>query len=185
MNQKHINNEAADPLAVDAVAVLPDILAPGLDVVFCGSAAGSASAKLGAYYAGPGNRFWPVLYGSSLTPHLVASQDFSEVLQYGIGLTDLSKFQSGADSALASGGDDSAALAAKITRHKPRALAFNGKRAGAVFLREILGAAIENYGQQKQQLGSTAIFVLPSTSGAARRWWDAAPWYALGDYLEN
>jgi len=180
MNQTHINNKTANLLAV-----LPDILAPGLDVVFCGSAAGSASAKNGAYYAGPGNRFWPMLFEGGLTPRLLAPQEFAEVLQYGIGLTDLSKFQSGADSALDSGGDDSAALATKITHYKPRTLAFNGKRAGAVFLRETLGAAIENYGQQKQQLGSTAIFVLPSTSGAARRWWDAAPWHALGDYLKS
>jgi len=40
--------------------VLPDVLTPGLQVVFCGTAAGTASAKRGAYYAGPGNQFWPM-----------------------------------------------------------------------------------------------------------------------------
>ncbi len=42
--------------------ILPDVLAPGLALVVCGSAAGTVSARVGAYYAGPGNRFWP-------TPH--------------------------------------------------------------------------------------------------------------------
>src|SRR3546814_13773735 len=48
--------------------VLPDVLAPGLRLVFCGSAAGRKSAELGAYYAGPGNKFWPTLYEIGLTP---------------------------------------------------------------------------------------------------------------------
>ncbi len=172
MDQTHIINEAA---------VLPDILAPGLGVVFCGSAAGTASAKAGAYYAGPGNRFWPMLYKCGLTPRRLAPHEFPTVLQYGIGLTDLSKFQSGADSALDAASDDSDALAAKIRRVAPRALAFNGKRAAGVYLaRKIIA-----YGLQTERLGQTAIFVLPSTSGAARRWWSEAPWLALGDYLRR
>ena len=173
MNQTRKTNKAA---------ILPDVLAAGLDVVFCGSAAGTASAKAGAYYAGPGNRFWPMLHEIGLTPRQLPPHAFKEVRQYGIGLTDLSKFQSGADSALDAGGDDTAALAGKIERYAPRVLAFNGKRASAVFLREVLAATIENYGLQPQKLGKTAIFVLPSTSGAARRWWDAAPWQALGEF---
>ena len=172
MNQRRIKNEAA---------VLADVLADGLDVVCCGSAAGTASAKAGAYYAGPGNRFWPMLYESGLTPRLLAPHEFLTVLQYGVGLTDLSKFQSGADSALDAGGDDAGALAAKITRVAPRALAFNGKRAASVFLARKITAC----GLQPEALGATAIFVLPSTSGAARRWWDATPWMALGDYLRR
>jgi len=159
--------------------VLPDILAPGLDVVFCGSAAGGASAVAGAYYAGPGNRFWAMLHECGLTPRQLAAHEFHTVVQYGIGLTDLSKFQSGADSALDAAGDDTVALAAKIRRAAPRALAFNGKRAGGVFL----ARKITVYGRQPEALGGTAIFVLPSTSGAARRWWDAAPWRALAEYL--
>ncbi|MBT5039186.1 MAG: mismatch-specific DNA-glycosylase [Rhodospirillaceae bacterium] len=170
MNQRRIKNEAA---------VLADVLADGLGVVFCGSAAGTASAKAGAYYAGPGNRFWPMLYESGLTPRQLAPHEFQTVLQYGVGLTDLSKFQSGADSALDTGGDDTGALAAKITRVAPRALAFNGKRAAGVFL----ARKITSYGLQAEQVGSTAVFVLPSTSGAARRWWDATPWMYLAQYI--
>ncbi|MDA0229808.1 MAG: mismatch-specific DNA-glycosylase [Proteobacteria bacterium] len=163
--------------------ILPDVLADGLDVVFCGSAAGSASAQAGAYYAWPGNRFWPILHESGLTPRQLLPSEFRNVLQYGVGLTDLSKFQSGADSSLDVGGDDTGGLAEKIIAYKPRALAFNGKRAGSVFLREVLACKIKDYGLQPQALSATALFVLPSTSGAARRWWDAAPWRALSEFL--
>src|SRR3546814_7604122 len=55
--------------------VLPDVLAPGLRLVFCGSAAGRKSAELGAYYAGPGNKFWPTLYEIGLTPRHFRPQD--------------------------------------------------------------------------------------------------------------
>ncbi len=48
--------------------VLPDLLAPGLDIVFCGTGAGAWSARVGAYYAKPGNKFWPTLYAVGLTP---------------------------------------------------------------------------------------------------------------------
>src|ERR1700753_3045292 len=51
--------------------VLPDVLEPGLRVVFCGTAPGTASARAGAYYAGPGNRFWVTLHEVGLTPVLL------------------------------------------------------------------------------------------------------------------
>ena len=157
--------------------VLPDVLGPGLRIVFCGSAAGAASARAGAYYAGPGNRFWPTLHSVGLTPRLLAPAEFRTALRYGIGLTDLCKTESGADSGLSAQADDAAALAAKIARHRPTVLAFNGKRAARVFL----DAERLAYGEQPRRIGETAIHVLPSTSGAARRWWDEAFWRRVAD----
>ena len=163
--------------APDPSHVLPDVLGPGLRIVFCGSAAGAASARMGAYYAGPGNRFWSTLYRVGLTPRLLAPAEFRTVRRYGIGLTDLCKTESGADSGLSGEADDAAALAAKIARFRPGVLAFNGKRAAGVFL----DAASVDYGEQAQRLGETAIHVLPSTSGAARRWWDEAFWRRVAE----
>ena len=157
--------------------VLPDVLGPGLRIVFCGSAAGAASARAGAYYAGPGNRFWPTLHRVGLTPRLLAPGEFRTVRRYGIGLTDLCKTESGADSGLSREADDAAALAAKIARHRPAVLAFNGKRAARVFL----DAASIDYGEQTRRIGSTIVHVLPSTSGAARRWWDEAFWRRVAE----
>ena len=161
--------------------VLPDVLGPGLRIVFCGSAAGAASARASAYYAGPGNRFWPTLHRVGLTPRLLAPAEFRLALQYGIGLTDLCKTEAGADSGLSAEADDAAALAAKVRRHRPAVLAFNGKRAARVFL----DAGALDYGEQTQRIGATAIHVLPSTSGAARRWWDEAFWRRVAEAAPN
>ena len=95
------------------MAVLPDLIEPGLTTIFCGSAASSASARLGAYYAGPGNRFWTVLHESGLTPHLFAPAEFQELLSLGIGLTDLAKHEAGMDVGLSSTAYDTDALYAK------------------------------------------------------------------------
>ena len=160
-----------------AAPILPDVLGPGLRVVFCGSAAGAASARAGAYYAGPGNRFWPTLHRVGLTPRPLAPAAFRTVLDHGIGLTDLCKTESGADAGLSREADDAAALAAKIARHRPAILAFNGKRAARVFL----DAGSLDYGEQATRIGATAIHVLPSTSGAARRWWDEGFWHAAAE----
>ena len=157
--------------------VLPDVLGPGLRVVFCGSAAGAASARVGAYYAGPGNLFWPTLSRVGLTPRLLAPAEFRTVLRYGIGLTDICKTESGSDADLSRQADDSEALAAKIALHRPAVLAFNGKRAARVFL----DAETLAYGERPRRIGETAIHVLPSTSGAARRWWDETFWRRVAD----
>ena len=80
--------------------VLPDLLRPGLRVVICGSAAGAVSAARGAYYAGPGNKFWRILAEVGLTPRRLEPGEFREVLNFGIGLTDLVKTHSGSDAVL-------------------------------------------------------------------------------------
>jgi TDG/mug DNA glycosylase family protein len=158
--------------------ILPDVLAPGLRVVFCGSAVGTASARAGAYYAGPGNRFWETLYRTGLTPRRLAPPEFRSVLAYGIGLTDLSKSVSGADEGLRRAHFDAAGLRRRIERYRPGVLAFNGKRAA----REFYGRGVA-YGRQTDGIGPTVVFVLPSTSGAARRFWDEACWRELADLV--
>lgn len=59
--------------------VLPDMLQPGLRVVFCGTAAGTASARAGAYYAGPGNAFWATLHSTGLTPVQLSPAEFERL----------------------------------------------------------------------------------------------------------
>ena len=66
--------------AEDPMTVLPVILAPNLDIVFCGTAVSNISAQRGAYYAGPGNMFWPTLHEVGLTPRRLQPEEFREVL---------------------------------------------------------------------------------------------------------
>ena len=66
--------------------ILPDVLAPGMRVVFCGTAPGAASARARAYYAGPGNRFWVTLHEVGLTPILLRPDEFARLPEFGVGL---------------------------------------------------------------------------------------------------
>lgn len=163
------------------MAILPDVLEAGLTTVFCGSAASTVSARHGAYYAGPGNRFWPTLFEAGLTPTLFKPAEFRRLPELGIGITDLAKHESGMDVALSSNAYDADALLRKIRIHKPAHLAFTGKRPAGLFLLEALGAPLKDYGEQSATIGATRIFVLPSPSGAARRWWSIEPWIKLGE----
>ncbi|MAI49771.1 MAG: mismatch-specific DNA-glycosylase [Rhodospirillaceae bacterium] len=163
------------------MTILPDIFEKGLTTVFCGSAASSASARLGVYYAGAGNRFWQALFVARFTPTLLAPAEFSDLPEFGIGITDLAKHESGMDIALSSNAYNSAALKKKIKTWEPRHLAFTGKRPASIFMLEALGATVKEYGEQAVTIGATRIFVLPSPSGAARRWWSPEPWIKLGE----
>lgn len=153
---------------------LPDLLRPGLEVVFCGTAAGAVSAAKRQYYAGPGNRFWSVLAETGLTTRELAPSEFERLLEFGIGLTDVVKKQSGADVDIDFRGEESD-LADRIGPHAPRYMCFNGKRAA----KEALGRKRVGYGLQPERFGTTLLFVAPSTSAAARRYWDVGPWHEL------
>jgi double-stranded uracil-DNA glycosylase len=159
--------------------VLPDLLASGLRLLFCGSAAGRVSALKGLPYAGPGNKFWPTLHAVGLTPRLFAPSDWQALGALGIGITDLNKAQSGSDTDLSVDHDDVAALVAKVVRFRPQILAFTAKRPAQVVLRAAFGVRRLEYGPQPQMIGETAIFVLPSPSGRAGAFWDVGPWDAL------
>lgn len=153
---------------------LPDVLRPGLDLVVCGTAASAESARRRQYYAGPGNRFWSILHETGLTPRLLEPSDFPELPSFGIGLTDVVKHQAGVDADIEFR-DAGADLAARIEPHAPAILCFNGKRAA----REALRAMSIRYGLQPTRFGSTRLFVAPSTSAAARRFWDPSRWDEL------
>lgn len=157
--------------------ILPDVLQPGLRVVFCGTQAGAASARLGAYYAGPGNKFWPVLHQIGLVPERLRPEEFRALPRYGIGLTDVAKRTSGPDSALRGGHFDVAGFAARIAANRPRILAFNGKRAAQAALNIREGRLA--YGPQAHRLADADIYILPSTSGAAAGFWSIEPWKQL------
>ncbi|SDF58670.1 mismatch-specific DNA-glycosylase [Bosea robiniae] len=157
--------------------ILPDILEPGLRVVFCGTQAGAVSARRGAYYAGPGNKFWPVLHEIGLVPMRLQPEEFATLPRYGIGLTDVAKRSSGPDSALRGGHFDVAGFTARIAANRPRILAFNGKRAAQVALGIREGGLA--YGPQTHRLADAETYILPSTSGAAAGFWSIEPWKQL------
>jgi TDG/mug DNA glycosylase family protein len=158
--------------------VLPDVLRPGLRIVFCGTAAGTESARQAAYYAHPQNRFWRTLHEAGLTPRRLAPGEFARLPEYGLGLTDIAKTASGMDRELprgALGREACAALGRKIEACAPRVLAFTSLAAG----RRFLGRADAGFGPQPTSLGATAIWLLPSPSPTAGWNFDIGPWRAL------
>jgi double-stranded uracil-DNA glycosylase len=161
---------------------LPDTLRDNLDVVFVGTAAGRRSAEVGIYYAHGGNYFWPTLWQVGMTPRRFAPQDFARLQDLGIGFTDLSKFGCGMDHDVSITRDDLAAFTEKMRAHTPRAIAFTSKKAASLWLRRRTDRI--RYGQQKRRPSDMSeVFVLPSPSSAARRYWNIAPWHELSDWL--
>jgi TDG/mug DNA glycosylase family protein len=148
-----------------------------LRLVICGSAAGAVSAARGAYYAGPGNKFWRVLAEIGLTPRRLEPHEFRALLHFGIGLTDLVKTASGSDASLPREATDVAGLISRIRSVSPRLLAFNGKRAAAVFYGRPSHRLA--YGPGPRVADFPPIWVLPSTAGTASGSWSDAPWRAL------
>ncbi len=158
--------------------LVPDLLAPNLKVVFCGTAPSKASAAARAYYAKPGNRFWPTLHAVGLTPRRFAPHEYRDLLGLGIGLTDLCKHHAGTDAELPADAFDGAALERKLARHAPRWVAFTSKNAAQA----ALGHAVE-YGPQPDRIAGVAAFVLCSPSGLATRFFDIAIWRQLSDLV--
>jgi TDG/mug DNA glycosylase family protein len=142
--------------------------------VFCGTAPSRASAAARAYYAKPGNRFWPVLHAAGFTPRRFHPVEYASLVGLGIGLTDLCKGHSGNDDQLPRGALDAHALRGKIAKYRPGVVAFTSKNAAKAFLGRDVA-----YGWQPERVEATRLFVLPSPSGQATRFWDERPWREL------
>lgn len=157
--------------------ILPERLKPGLQLVFCGTAAGRLSALTSTYYAHPQNKFWRTLFETGLTPHCFAPKEYPALWALGIGLTDIAKFSYGMDHQLprhSLGPKAANALRARIEKIAPRHLAFTSLTAG----RAVLGKQAKP-GEQAEKIGGTRVWILPSPSPLADNHWDIAPWRTL------
>jgi TDG/mug DNA glycosylase family protein len=142
---------------------LPDLLAPGIELLFVGINPSLYSARAGHYYARPGNMFWRCLHEAGLTPVRLRPEEDRRVLEWGIGITDCVKRPtvSASEVSPAEFREGVDALMAKIARCCPLLVCFNGLMGyrGAFDPRAGLG-------RQPVSLEGAAVFVVPSTSGA-------------------
>jgi double-stranded uracil-DNA glycosylase len=144
-------------------SALPDILAPGLQAVFCGINPGLRSAAAGHHFANPRNDFWRLLAESGLTPRRLDPSEQWTLLELGYGLTNAAPRTTRGSGDLRRA--DFAGARERLERIaeelRPRAIAFVGKAAyeGACGGRAMLGL-------QPTPLAATWLFVLPSTSPA-------------------
>jgi TDG/mug DNA glycosylase family protein len=158
---------------------VPDLLAPDLDLVFCGTAPSPASYKARAYYANPGNAFWATLHAVGLTPERLPPQRYPELLGWRIGLTDLNKTEYGSDHELSAHAMDASSLHAKLRKFRPAAVAFTSKHAASL----ALGVKAPAHGRQADMLEGAVVFVLASPSGRARSFWTIKPWRQAADFV--
>ncbi len=155
---------------------VPDVLAPGLDVVFCGINPGLHSQAKGTHFANPRNDFWRLLYAAGFTPRLVDPAEQDVVLAYGLGITNAALRTTRGSSDLRRA--DFAGSAERLERLalelRPRAIGFVGKEA----FRGPFGGR-PAHGLQELRLGSTHLFVLPSSSpaNAAVPWDERLRWF--------
>lgn len=158
--------------------VLRDLLRDSLQIVLCGTAAGTTSAAARAYYAHRQNKFWTILHETRLTPERLQPHQYRNLLQYRIGLTDLVKADAGMDRATLPKltAADRQRLNASIVTFRPQFLAFTSKTAGQKFF-----DGRRNYGEQIELIGDTRIWILPSTSGAANGSWRPEIWHRFAD----
>jgi TDG/mug DNA glycosylase family protein len=142
---------------------VPDLIAPGLDVLFCGINPGLYSAATRHHFARPGNRFWPSLRASGFTDRLVTPWDEQVLLGYGLGITNL---VARATATAAELGPDElregkVRLVRKVTRFRPRAVAVLGIGA----YRLAFGDPGAGVGRQDEMIGRSMLWVLPNPSG--------------------
>jgi TDG/mug DNA glycosylase family protein len=142
---------------------LPDVIAPGLRVLFCGINPGLYSAAIGHHFGRPGNRFWKALHASGFTPRLFSPDEDATLVAEGIGVTNLvSRTTASADeltaAELARGARE---LAIKARRYRPRVVAILGIGAYRVGF----DRAEASIGRQEAPLAESLVWVLPNPSG--------------------
>jgi TDG/mug DNA glycosylase family protein len=152
------------------------VLAPGLEVVFCGINPGRVSAAAGAHFANPRNDFWRLLHAAGFTPRLLAPSEQEALLRYGCGLTNAAyRTTPGSGDLRRADFAGAAERLEGIARElRPRVLAFVGKEG----YRGVFGERPE-LGLQERRLAGTLLFVLPSTSpaNAAVPWDERLRWF--------
>jgi TDG/mug DNA glycosylase family protein len=142
---------------------IPDIIQPGLSMLFCGINPGLYSAAIGHHFGRPGNRFWPTLHAAGFTPRLFTPYEEHGLLELSYGITNVVERATASADQLDShefvaGGKR---LRAKLRKYKPRFLAVLGIGA----FRIAFGQPRAQLGLQKERVGETRLWVLPSPSG--------------------
>lgn len=142
---------------------VPDVIAPGLRVLFCGINPGLYSGATGHHFARPGNRFWPALHGAGFTDRLLTPAEERELLEHGCGVTNLvARTTASADELTPDELVEGARrLRARVRRYAPKCVAVLGIGAYRTAFRK----PDARLGPQPETLEGAALWVLPNPSG--------------------
>jgi TDG/mug DNA glycosylase family protein len=139
------------------------VIAPGLDVLFCGINPSLWSAAVGHHFAHPSNRFWKVLHGAGFTDRLLSPADEAQLLAAGLGVTNLVEpaTRSAKDVRSSELENGAGALASKVRRYRPAYVAVVGVQAYRLGFRRPKAMV----GAQPETLACSGLWVLPNPSG--------------------
>ena len=142
---------------------IPNVVAPNLDVLFCGINPGLYSAATGHHFARPGNRFWPALHAAGFTSRRLEPWEKAELLEHRCGVTNL--VARGTATAAELDDDELRAgrkrLERNVRKYGPKVVAVVGIGA----YRTAFDRPEATLGLQKETIAGAALWVLPNTSG--------------------
>jgi TDG/mug DNA glycosylase family protein len=143
-----------------------DVLAPGLDVIFCGLNPAATAVADGHNFSSRSNRFWPVLHLAGFTDVRLRPQDERRVLEYGCGITAVvARATARADEISADEFRQARPqFEAKMRRWGPRVIAFLGKRAFS----SMIGNSHVGWGRYPVEFAGATAWILPNPSGLNR-----------------
>ena len=152
-----------DEIAAAEGKTVPDVIGAGLRVLFVGINPGLYSGAVSHHFARPGNRFWKALHGAGFTPRELSPFDEHELLEHGLGITNIvGRATARADQLtrdeLRTG---AGRVSRKVRERAPRIVAFLGVTAYRSAF-DIRGATI---GSRAERIGTSGVWVLPNPSG--------------------
>jgi TDG/mug DNA glycosylase family protein len=152
-----------EQLAAADGETISDLIAPGLRVLFVGINPGLYSGAVGHHFARPGNRFWPTLHAAGFTPWVVSPFEERDLLQYGLGITNLVARTTATAAELTTDELQQGAelLEKKVQRFAPRFVAFLGLDS----YRKGLKRRRATVGPQEEGIAASQVWLLPNPSG--------------------
>ncbi|HYE61619.1 MAG TPA: G/U mismatch-specific DNA glycosylase [Phycisphaerales bacterium] len=142
---------------------VPDLVRPGLALLFVGINPGLWSGATGYHFARPGNRFWPALHQAGLTPRQLHPSESRELLKFGIGMTKVVQRATATAAELTleevrAGGE---VVRNMVRKHRPRVVCF----LGVGIFQQAYGVKKVKVGVQAELFEGAQLWVLPNPSG--------------------
>jgi TDG/mug DNA glycosylase family protein len=150
-------------------ATVPDLVGPGLRLLFVGINPGLWTAAVQTHFAHPGNRFYPALRRAGVIDRDIdrgvgmTDDDRRYLVGRGIGITNLvrratAKASELSGAELREGGDR---LAAFVAEHRPRVVAV----AGVTAYRDAFGDRRATLGRRAEPFAGAELWIVPNPSG--------------------
>ena len=150
-------------------AEVPDLLGPGLRLLFVGINPGLWTAATQTHFAHPANRFYPALLQAGIITEPISpsagmtDEDRDRLRARGLGITNLVRRATAraaelSDEELRAGGLE---LVETVRRTTPRVVAI----AGITAYRSAFGARRAVVGRQPEQLAGAELWIVPNPSG--------------------